>query len=314
MVAVVSGNTLGLDLTSKGVLGDKGVSGDPTLGQGNEQVFVNAATGNLVIQQLQDELVGPGLDIQSVLTYNSLGLASDDNGDNFSLGKVLAQLKLTGTVKTAGSYLTVTNFDGSQANYAWDAGNNRYVTTAGGGVYGVITYDGSKYTLFEGTTQHTSVYDGTTGRLLTRSDTHGNSLTFGYDATSGFLTSVTDGAGEVVNYNYTGTTLMSITVPVVTHGSGSSYATARQPVVSYHYDTSKRLDTVTVDLSPDGSIADGNTYVTSFTYDGTSKRIASMTQSDGTKLSFVYGRVPAHLPDHRWAEQRHDVHLRHDQP
>ena len=288
MVAIVSGNSLGLNLTSKGVLGDQGVLGDPSAGQGNEAVYVNASTGNLVVQQLQDELVGPGLDVDTVLTYNSLGQANDDNGDNFSLGQVPAQLALTGTVKTVGSSVTVTNFDGSKASYGWDAVNSRYVTTAGGGVYGVITYDGTKYTLFDGTTQQTSVYDGATGRLLTRSDTSGNSLTYGYDATSGKLTKVTDAAGEVVTYTYAGTLLQSISAPVLAKGTGGAYATTTQPVVTYGYDTSNRLATVTVDLSPDGSIADGNTYVTSFTYDGTSKRIASMQQSDGTKLSFVY--------------------------
>ena len=116
MVAIVSGNGTGLDLGSKGVLGGQGVLGDPAFGQGGENVYVNAANGNLVIQQLQDTLVGTGLDIGSVLTYNSLGALG---GDNFSLGATLAQaghgqLVLAGTRNAAGSTLTVTTFDGSQ--------------------------------------------------------------------------------------------------------------------------------------------------------------------------------------------------------
>src|SRR4051812_12036822 len=134
MVAVVSGNSLGLVLTSKGVLGDAGVSGDPTTGRGGEQVYVNAATGNLVMQQRQDELVGPGLDVDSVLTYNSQGLSNDDNADNFSMAMYSPrQLTTTGTVNTVGSTLALIEFDGAQAIYTWDATNQRYMCSSGGG-------------------------------------------------------------------------------------------------------------------------------------------------------------------------------------
>ena len=175
MVAIVSGNGLGLDLTSKNVLGAQGVYGDPTTGQGGEQVYVNAANGNLVMQQLQDELVGAGPDISSVLTYNSQGLLSDDNGDNFSLGKVPVQLKLTGTVNTAGSTLTRTAFDGTQTVFTWDATHSRYVAINGasGGAFDTITYSASRYTWVAGATQQTETYDGTTGNLLTRTDAAG---------------------------------------------------------------------------------------------------------------------------------------------
>lgn len=65
--------------------------------------------------------------------------------------------------------------------------------------------------------------------------------------------------------------------------------------VRYSYDDSNRLSKVTIDVTPDdGSIADNNTYVTTYTYDGTSKRVASLAQSDGTSLTFSYdasGRV-----------------------
>ena len=51
MFAIVSGHSLGLNLTSSGVLGSVGVYGSPTTGQGGERVYVNAATGNLMTQQ-----------------------------------------------------------------------------------------------------------------------------------------------------------------------------------------------------------------------------------------------------------------------
>ena len=287
MVAIVSGNSLGLNLTSSGVLGAQGTYGDPRTGQGGEQVYVNASTGNLVMQQLQDQLVASGLDVTSVLTYNSLGLATDDNGDNFSIGKVPAQLVLSGTVNTAGSTLTRTAFDGSQTVYTWDAANSRYVAVNGTGAFDTITYAASKYTWVDGATQQLETYDGTTGRLLTRVDSAGNTLTFGYDPTSGMLKTVTADNGDVVTYVYSGTLLTQINAPVTTWVGGVA-TTSVQPVVKYGYDTSNRLTSVTVDLTPDGSTTDGKVYTTSFNYDGTSKRVHTMWQSDGTQLTFVY--------------------------
>ena len=51
-----------------------------------------------------------------------------------------------------------------------------------------------------------------------------------------------------------------------------------------------------VDVSLAGatlSSADGKTYVTSYTYDGASKRVASITQSDGSSISFTYEPIGA---------------------
>ena len=277
MVAIVSGNSLGLNLTSNGVLGAAGLYGDPKMGQGGEQVYVNASTGNLVMQQLQDQLVGSGLNVSSVLTYNSQGLLNDDNGDNFSIGKAPAQLALAGTRNTSGSTLTRTAFDGSQAVYTWDSVNSRYVAVNGTGAFDTITFSGSACTWTDGATQQKETYDGISGNLLTRTDAAGNTITFGY--TGGLLTSVTDANGETATYVYSGTQLTQIKAPT---------SNGVQPVVSYFYDGSNRLSSVVVDLTPDGSTADGKTYTTGFTYDGTSSRVHTVSQSDGTNLTFAY--------------------------
>ena len=56
--------------------------------------------------------------------------------------------------------------------------------------------------------------------------------------------------------------------------------------------SSSRLTRVRVALSPDdNAITDARTYDTSYTYDGTSKRVASISQSDGSRLDFVYTLV-----------------------
>ena len=57
------------------------------------------------------------------------------------------------------------------------------------------------------------------------------------------------------------------------------------------------------DARADGSVADGAVFVTNYTYDATSTRIASVTQSDGTSVFFTYdtaGRVST-VKDHSGA-------------
>ena len=61
MVALVAGNSLGLNLTSLATLGARGVAGNAALGRGTDRVIVNVANGNLVIQNQDDALAGPGM-------------------------------------------------------------------------------------------------------------------------------------------------------------------------------------------------------------------------------------------------------------
>ena len=89
MVAVVAGNSLGLELTSLAVLGrQQGAWGTAAQGRSGEQVYVNAATGNLVVQRRDAVLAGIGPDAGALRTYNSLGQLNDDNADNWLPGVV----------------------------------------------------------------------------------------------------------------------------------------------------------------------------------------------------------------------------------
>jgi hypothetical protein len=74
MVAIVSGNSLGLNLTSAAQLGDAGVLGNAALGQAREAAYLNVANGNLVLQDQDGLLQGRGdSDIANLRTYNSQG-------------------------------------------------------------------------------------------------------------------------------------------------------------------------------------------------------------------------------------------------
>jgi len=288
MVAIVSGNSLGLSLTSFATLGQRGAIGLASQGRSSEQAFVNIATGNLILQSLDDRLLGPGPDVVSVRTYNSQGQFDDDNGDNWTVGAFGQRVQLTGTVATLGSTLTRTDRDGAHAVYIWDASAQRYTSLAGSGAMDTIRYDAAaaQYIWTDGDTGLQEIYMASgQGRLLRARDSDGNEVTFSYNA-NGTVEYVKTAQGEITWYDYSGANLRSIR----TQDADGNIVTT----VTYKYDSSNRLASVQIDLTPrDNSTADGKVYSTSYTYDGASTRIASVTQTDGTQLHFTYVRVGA---------------------
>ncbi|HEX4695613.1 hypothetical protein, partial [Sphingomonas sp.] len=71
MVEIFTGAGAGLERGSANVLGAAGLLGSGSIGRSGEQALLNAATGNLVIQQQDEMLVGQGPDDAIVRTYNS---------------------------------------------------------------------------------------------------------------------------------------------------------------------------------------------------------------------------------------------------
>jgi large repetitive protein len=90
MVSVVSGSGLGLVNTSRGVAGANGEWGQAVQGRAGERITVNAANGNLVIQNQDGQLAGIGADIALLRTYNSQGGWDGDNGDAWRLATTAA--------------------------------------------------------------------------------------------------------------------------------------------------------------------------------------------------------------------------------
>jgi hypothetical protein len=127
MVAIVAGQSSGLGQTSARTLGAGGVLGNPAAGYLGSSFFVNAASGNVVIQNQDEILTGVGQDMMLSRTYNSLGLLDDDNGDNWRESSQRTVASLTGTVSTAGSTITRTDWDGSRQVFTWDAAKSAYV-------------------------------------------------------------------------------------------------------------------------------------------------------------------------------------------
>ena len=117
MVAIVSGYSLGLELTTLRTLGQQGGIGAATHGRSNESVYVNATNGNLVVQDRDDVLALRGPDADVLRTYNSLGVFTDDNGDNWSDGVAPWPLEWNGTPNSPSATLKRRDRDGSAGVY-----------------------------------------------------------------------------------------------------------------------------------------------------------------------------------------------------
>ncbi|MEA3065620.1 MAG: trimeric autotransporter adhesin, partial [Sphingomonadales bacterium] len=280
MVAIFTGAGTGFERSSASVLGSQGRLGDAKMGRGGDSVSVNAATGNLLISQRDEFLIGRGPDSAIVRNYNSLGDLSDDNGDNWRQGTDRRVYGLTGTLNAAGSTVRRVSADGSDILYTWDAAKAAYVSADGDGAYDQLTSSAGVWTWTDGNSQLRETYAayGAIWRISQQFDTDGNSLTFTYSGAN--LTQVATADGGTITYEWSGNRITRI----VTSSQGASLARTY-----YSYDTLGRLNGVTLDLSPnDFTVGSGATYSTSYTYDGTSLRVASISQTDGSRIDIAY--------------------------
>ncbi|RZU38488.1 YD repeat-containing protein [Fluviicoccus keumensis] len=304
MVAIVTGNGLGLFNTSLNTLGGNGVSGQTGFGQANGRAAVNTATGNLILQFTDEQLSGLGQDLPALRTYNVLGQSNDADADGWRWDGE-RRLILTGTVNTAGSTVTRINGDGHETLFTWSGG--RYQSAEGPGAHDSLSWSASDSTWswVDGDTRATEVYEAVPGlpgqsRLKSVTDSGGTSLTYSYDA-AGRLAGVRDSSGSELIYNYNAGGQLE---RLDTRLTGSDAPTKQ---VYYYYDTQGRLKRVLTDLTVDNSIADAGAtpagtlpagakvYVTDFAYEDLngvySRRISLISQSDGTSVSFKYQQV-----------------------
>ncbi len=291
MVAIVGGAELGLGTTSGRVLGDKGQTGSAPQGRAGEGVTVNAVTGNLIIQRQDEVLVGKGLDIGIERTYNSLGQLNDDNGDNWRLGFSRKVYGLNGPVNTAGSTVKRIGEDGAEVTYFYnnDSAHPTYTSTRGDGAVDTLTWAASYWMWADGSTQTREIYSVDKGLLLAVMDRNNNTLGITYNGND-LVSSIINGAnGEKTTIEYVGSSndIADILTTYTDNSTGTAVAKSLKRV-SYGYDDSHRLTSVTVDLTPDIT-TDSKIYVTSYTYDEYANQISSIAQTDGSRLDFTYG-------------------------
>ncbi len=289
MVAIFTGGGSGLQNGSGKILGSAGLIGTAAQGRSGEQLLVNAANGNLLITQRDEFLVGRGPDLAVDRTYNALGDLSDDNGDNWRQSTERYVHGLAGTLNGAGSSVRRVAADGSSVTYQWDG--TAYTTMEGPGAQDRLVSAGGEWIWTDGDSQITERYVafGSRWRIVEQADTDGNRLSFAY--TGAQLTRVTTADGGWVGYGWQGANLVEMVTGFENEDQGPVTLTR----VRYAYDSANRLASAVVDLSPeDGSIADGNAYSSTYSYHAASRLIASITQTDGSRIDLEYdsqGRI-----------------------
>jgi len=288
MVSIVTGNGLGIQSSSALGLGNRGQIGNAAFGQAGEQIYVNAATGNLIVQNRDQMLIGQGIDSAIHRAYNSLGKIA---GENWRPGGVRTVDGLAGALNTVGSTVMRTDWDGTTIVYAYDADRRAYVCTGGFDRRPTITFDdmSNAWLWHDAAGRVEERYDAAVGgRLVTMTDRDGNAVGYRYDD-RGMLSEVSTANGDRTVLDYDGQ-MRLIALRTVYRMASGAFATAT--TTRYAYDAQGRLSEVAVDLSPeDNSIADGRVFRTNYTYDGMSARIASIAQSDGTRVEFTYRRI-----------------------
>ncbi|MGC1551131.1 MAG: hypothetical protein WA777_21615, partial [Rhodanobacter sp.] len=283
MVAVISGNGLGLGNTSLTQLGQT-QGGQAALGQAPANQYLNTATGNLILQNADEGLLFDGLSLNVLRTYNSLGQLNGNDGWSYGFTRNVGGL--TGTLNTAGSTITRTADDGSSVVYTYNASTGVYDSTAQSGAVDTLSYNATNtsWTWTDSADQQQETYNAT-GQLTTLSNlSSGASYSFSY--TNNQLSQITAGDGDTLLFGYnTSNQLISLSIQDVP--PGQTAAVTRQQV-SYSYDTQGRLSTVTTTLASDTDSSTTASYTTSYTYQGTTDLVASVTQSDGTTVSYSY--------------------------
>ncbi|QOD81731.1 RHS repeat domain-containing protein [Chromobacterium haemolyticum] len=284
MVAVVSGVGLGLQNSSLATLGGQGQLGEAAFGRGGERVYVNAGNGNLVLQRRDEFLAGNGLPIQLLRTYNSQGRGGD--AGNWRLGYSRQLFDFSGAPGSAGSQLRRQAEDGSDTLYRYDAARGLYLAQGGAGAEDTARWDGQAWTWTDGDSRSQERYDGA-GRLQQVQSRDGQTVTLDYDG-AGRIVGLRSADGETLFVDYDAQGHLSQLRSVYRDGEQSKTLTRTR----YGYDEQNRLSSVITDLSPDdNSVADGQVYTTRYVYDGASQRLASLQQSDGSRLDFAYAQV-----------------------
>jgi YD repeat-containing protein len=291
MVAIFTGQGSGLQKGSGAVLGAAGLLGSAGLGRSGGNVFVNAANGNLVLEQRDAILVGRGTDVDAGRSYNRSIDLLDRGGITQNWRFNQKRIDTTLALDLPGATLKLIDVDGAATTYTWDGAG--YVSTDGAGAYDRFTRSLEGWTRTDGDTQVQEKYFDRHllyGLLTQVVDPSGNTTNYTY-TTLGRIARITTADGGYVEYGYDG---LDEKVRTVRLGyTDLATGAAKTQTIAYTY-AGENLATATIDLSPeDGSTADGTIYTQSYAYNGDGA-LTSVTETDGSRLDIGYddmGRV-----------------------
>ncbi len=254
MVAVFTGTGLGLFNTSLTQLGGSS-GGSSGLGQLRGGQSVNLATGNLVLQELDENLLVRGLSATLLRTYNSRGTVAGQGQDGWVTG-FERRVTLSGALFDAASTVSLTKGDGQTQVFVYKS-DNVYVSTDGAGAHDTLLWDGDFWNYVDGEKTRHEIYgdESVNGRLLGFTDFKNFSLA------STEFTLLYDSSGRVLEVragNGSDSTADAIVFAYNAAGQLSSISTREggtlKGQVSYGYENangSGRLVWVQTDLTPE---------------------------------------------------------------
>ena len=244
--------------------------------------MLSVATGNLVLTRHDEVIAAQGQHRSLVSTYNSRAELNGRTAFQFSFEQRL--VLGSGTPNSTHHQISRISADGTQTTFTYDSSDGLYHTTDGSGAHDTLEYrsnDALPWVYTEGSSRYQEHYDAN-GLLVQISDLdHDGITTLTY--VDGKVSTITDASNQVTTLVYSNGRVSAVNT--TTHDGQGNTIEATQ--VKYEYDAHNRLHKVHIDLTPENQ-SDNQVYSTTYTYDGNSERIASITQSDGSTVAYRY--------------------------
>jgi RHS repeat-associated protein len=259
------------------------------------ELKVNVATGNLLVKATDLTIAGTGLSAEVDRFYNSLSTWNEAMGPGWILGVghdvrlVVTSTDVTFHAPSGYQARFNVNADGTYTAPA-DPGIDATLTKKADGTYELKWHSKEKY-LFDSTglwTKHVDKNDNAltlsynaSRQVSQLTDTRGRTITFTY--ANGRLTAVSDNSGGRT-YSYSYDTVGRLATSAITTYSLATDNVNLGKQTLYAYDTSNRLTRIT---DPRGN-------ATTFTYDGTTRKVRTITRvldpttGTGATTTFTY--------------------------
>ncbi|MGX4668687.1 DNRLRE domain-containing protein [Cerasibacillus sp. JNUCC 74] len=240
---------------------------------------VNAATGNLIIDETDYEIDGRGPGLSIGRTYNSLSVNKGIFGYGWHSDAEM-------NIKSEESYVKFTDEDGTIHNFLKKSDGKFEAPT---GVYLELEETKTDYIITD--KEQTKIYfDKTTGRIKEIRDAQKASNKTTYTYTNNQLTAITDASGRKLTLEYTDGLVSKITDPKGRTTTFSyqndllvSVTNANKETTTYAYNgnkqLSKRIDPISTKEKPVQTV---------YEYDASEQRVHKITNPKGKTTTFTY--------------------------
>ncbi len=233
-------------------------------GQAKLTLNVNPLNGNLFIKDFTKTFCDQGVQFTIGYQYNSQSITPW----TINQGKEISSIE--GRANEVGSFVYVTEADGDESRYTYDAQRACYVSLSEAGGSSVLYYTGEQWSGWNPLSNNTELYNAHR-QLQQITDKDGNYLLYEYD-TCGRLITLHGISGLRVVFEYTSnrTDVYSIDADI------------KKLEMQYFFDENNRLIQTLIPLNINDN------YEVNYSYEEGSVLISTITQSDCTEVGFTY--------------------------